>query len=288
MSQTSRAITCPNCGRLISDYFVICPHCGLKKPAKKKSLALPKWSGVHQSLLPAIMWFSGGMLLLSYIIPVFFGGNITLSFGRGIVAFFPTPSSAALKILGWADPRDLLNGDWWMLVTAVFLHGGVLHIAMNLLWLRNLGQMTEKIFTIYGSFFLFLFGGITGNFLAIYWPYFANETLNIPTMYHPVVGASGGIFGLLGALVAHGHRLGGWRGKEFSKQFATWAVVMILFGFLMEGVSNTAHIGGFIGGYLAGRLIPTSSHNQALLGLGSIGVFLVSYFFLAIRFFSLL
>src|SRR5262245_64126442 len=69
------------------------------------------------------------------------------------------------------------------------------------------------------------------------------------------VGASGAIFGLLGALVSYGRTRGGAFGVAIMRQYGHWALILFVLGFLMPGVNNMAHAGGFVGGYLAGALL---------------------------------
>jgi rhomboid protease GluP len=65
------------------------------------------------------------------------------------------------------------------------------------------------------------------------------------------VGASGAIFGLLGAMVAYGRSRGGAFGVAVLRQYGQWALILFIFGFFMSGVNNWGHAGGFVGGYLA-------------------------------------
>jgi rhomboid protease GluP len=74
------------------------------------------------------------------------------------------------------------------------------------------------------------------------------------------IGASGSIFGLLGAIVSYGRMRGGTFGSEIYRQTLQSAIVLFLFGFFMPGVNNWAHGGGFIGGYLAAMLV---GHSEA-------------------------
>jgi rhomboid protease GluP len=70
---------------------------------------------------------------------------------------------------------------------------------------------------------------------------------------HPfTIGASGSIFGLLGAIIAFGHKRGGTYGATVLKQYGQWALILFVLGFLMPGVNNTAHAGGFVGGFVTG------------------------------------
>ena len=66
------------------------------------------------------------------------------------------------------------------------------------------------------------------------------------------IGASGSIFGLLGAIVAYGRKRGGVYGRMVLQQYGQWALILFIMGFFMPGVNNWAHAGGFAGGFIAG------------------------------------
>jgi len=191
----------------------------------------------------------------------------------------PSPPSVALALLGWADPMQILSGHYWLLVTALFLHGGILHLVFNLLWIRDLGQMAEELFGPAVMLLIYLVSGVAGNLLAVWTP-FLLEMAGFEARHAAILGASGAVFGLLGAMIAFGNRLAHWQARAMAKQFRTWAIVLIGLGFLIPGVSNAGHVGGFLGGYLLGRILPLRRQNPLLfnlLGLASLGVVLASF-----------
>ena len=94
------------------------------------------------------------------------------------------------------------HGEWWTLVTAIYLHGGVLHILFNVLWIRQLGPAVEELYGPARCFVIFTVSGAAG--------FVVSNLLGVPF----TVGASGSIFGLLGAMVAFGRRRGGVFGSH--------------------------------------------------------------------------
>lgn len=138
------------------------------------------------------------------------------------------------------------DGQWWRLVSALFLHFGVPHLLMNLWALWDGGQLVERMYGHLRFALLYLFSGVAGNLLSLV------------SHHDPVVtgGASGAIFGVYAALL-----LGLWRERrallahEFRWLFwgaAGFAGASIGLGWLLPGIDNAAHLGGFAAGLLAG------------------------------------
>jgi rhomboid protease GluP len=146
-----------------------------------------------------------------------------------------SPSSRALLTFGMTGGLAWARGDYWTLLSAIYLHGSLLHIIFNFMWIRDLGPAVESIYGPARAFLLFTIAG-AGGFLA------SNLISGAPT-----VGASGAIFGLLAALIVNGRRTGR---SLLNNQLITWAVVLFASGFLFPGVNNIAHAGGFAAGWV--------------------------------------
>lgn len=283
--QEKKAIACPNCGKLISNYLDQCPHCGITKPARKSQL-LKLFGGTNGSYVKPIITVNVIMFILSYILPFFIPTQVPT--GRDIFGILPAPSPVSLNLLGWSDVRLVLSGQWWVLITAAFLHGGLIHIFFNMMWVKDLGPQTEMLFSPHKMLIIYLLSGVFGNLVAIFTPVLANTIFGLNMRILPVIGASGAIFGLLGALVAFGKRHGGVIGKQIVSQFGKWALIIIAMGFFFSGVSNAAHIGGFIGGYLLGRIIPLHNgykSNQVTIWIasGMVGLTVFSFALMILR-----
>lgn len=283
--QEKKAIICPNCGKLISNYLDQCPHCGVNKPARKSQL-LKLFGSNNGSYVKPIIIVNSILFILSYILPFFIPTQVPS--GRDLFGILPAPSPVALNLLGWSDIRLILNGQWWVLITAVFLHGGLIHIFFNMMWVKDLGPQTEMLFSPHKMLIIYILSGVFGNLVAVFTPVLANTMFGFNMRVLPVIGASGAIFGLLGALVAYGKRRGGVIGRQIVSQFGKWALIIIAMGFFFSGVSNAAHIGGFIGGYLLGRIIPLhpdsrSSQTTIWIALGIIGISIFSFVMMILR-----
>jgi rhomboid protease GluP len=131
------------------------------------------------------------------------------------------------------------RGRWWTLITAIYLHGGLLHLLFNLLWIHQLTPAVEETFGRARLVLIFTASGVAGYALS-----------NLVGVGFSV-GASGAVFGLLGALVYYGRARGGWFGVAVFRQYGQWAILLLVLGFFMPGVNNLAHLGGLGGGYLA-------------------------------------
>lgn len=162
------------------------------------------------------------------------------------------------------------DGEWWRLGSALFLHFGLLHLAMNMLALWDGGRLVERMFGP-GRFLLIYFAsGLTGNLLSL----IAQGDRAVSG------GASGAIFGIYGALLAFLWReRHGLRPTEFKWLFwgaVGFTVVTIVLGLLVPGIDNAAHIGGWLAGVLTGAALarPLVSPRAAarrwqwLVGLG--------------------
>ena len=142
-------------------------------------------------------------------------------------------------------------GRWWTLLTAIYLHGGLLHLLFNLLWVNQLGPGVEELYGRSRLILIFTAAGVLG--------FVVSNGVGVPF----TIGASGAIFGLLGAMVCYGKGRGGTFGVAILRQYGQWALVLFVLGFLMVGVNNFAHAGGFAGGYLvAAALGPSDRHPE--------------------------
>lgn len=232
--KTTGAILCPSCGRLTHASAPVCLVCGRRNPG------MWGFTGPLRQLFRS--WnFTNAVTLacvVLYIATLVFDPAAALR-PRGIFDVF-APSNRALWAFGAAGTIPWQAGHWWTILTAIYLHGGILHIVFNLLWVRQLGPEVERYYGPARLVVIFTLSGVAG--------FVASNALDVPF----TVGASGSIFGLLGALVAYGRRRGGAFGRLQLQQYGQWALVLFIAGFFMAGVNNFAHAGGFVGGFASG------------------------------------
>jgi rhomboid protease GluP len=140
----------------------------------------------------------------------------------------------------------ILAGEYWRLVTAGFLHGGVFHILMNSWVLFDLGALVEEVYGSSRLIVIYFFSTLTG-FLA--------STLWSPGLS---VGSSAGIFGLIGAMIALGMSSRSPLGDAIKGMYVRWAIYGLLMGLLpFFRIDNAAHLGGLAGGFLCARAAGT-------------------------------
>ena len=152
----------------------------------------------------------------------------------GLLSMF-SPSLKSLFLFGASGAVPVFQeGRWWTLISAAWLHGGLLHILFNMMWVRQLAPATSTEYGIGRTVIIYTTSSITG-FLMSSWGGAAFT-----------VGASAPIFGLLGALVYAGKR----GSSAVERQAWGYAIMLFIFGLMMPNVDNWAHFGGFAGGYL--------------------------------------
>lgn len=154
---------------------------------------------------------------------------------------FLAPSNSSLLLLGATGtiPIDHL-GRWWTLVSASFIHGGLLHILFNMLALRQLGHFVLEEYGFDRFVIIYLLSGIAGFYIS----YLAGIPLTI--------GASASICGMIGAILYYGKSRGGFYGEAIYKQAMGWVIGLVVFGLIVPGINNWAHGGGIATGILTG------------------------------------
>ena len=134
-----------------------------------------------------------------------------------------------------------MNGEFYRLITSAFLHIGFLHLFCNMYALYILGKNIEGYYGKAKFIFIYLISALVGSFVSII---FMDE-------YTVSAGASGAIFGLMGALLYFGYNYRVTLNDAINRQIIPVIIINLLFGFLSSDVNNFAHIGGLIGGYFA-------------------------------------
>lgn len=233
------ALLCPRCRKLVNTDEFTCPYCGLARPgARWRHNALARLFTDSRRLIHAIILINVGMYLLSILI----GGNRWHLAGNPMM--FLRPESQGLLLLGatGAIPIDRLH-HWWSLVSASYLHGGLLHILFNMLALRQIAPLVIREYGAHRMLAIYTLSGVCGFWLS----YVAGVTFTI--------GASAAVCGLIGAMLYYGKSRGGIFGQAVYRQIGAWALAILVFGLVVPGINNWAHGGGMVAGMLLGLLM---------------------------------
>ena len=240
------AILCPSCRKLISDDVAKCPYCGQMRPGMFGLASRFRQLGIQLDFPHIITVVCGAMYLLSLALDP---GAILQPQGMMDIlspsgrASFDAGAAGAIPVFGY--------GRWWTVITAIYLHGNLLHIFFNMMRVRQLGPVVEELFGPFRLFVIFTVGGVVG--------FIASSIMGASL----TLGASGSIFGLLAAAIVYGRRVGS---GMFTRQFMQWAIIMFVFGFIMPGIDNWAHGGGFVGGYAMATLFSRTPNDREGIG----------------------
>ncbi|HSB52712.1 MAG TPA: rhomboid family intramembrane serine protease [Gemmatimonadales bacterium] len=159
---------------------------------------------------------------------------------------------------GAKDNASIASGEYWRLLTAAFLHGGIVHILINSWSLYQLGALLEPVLGRSRFLATYLISAVTGSLSS--WAF--NSAIG--------VGASGAIFGLLGSALYLS-----WRGKSARipptalNSLVLWTIYNLVYGFITPTIDNAAHMGGLVGGLLCAMLLRGVLVPWAVIGAGT-------------------
>jgi rhomboid protease GluP len=217
---------CPNCRAFVTTSDRVCPYCEMQLGPRAIERRDP--GQVLGGLIPQARFTTVMILLI----------NTAL-----FLAEYLNPQSG-LSRYGASLPAPYMQGQWWRLITAGFLHGGVFHILMNSWVLFDLGAEVEQL---YGTSRLIVF-----YFVSTITGFWASSHLG----FHSSGGSSAGIFGLIGAMLAFGVSDRSALGSMVKSLYMRWVIYGLVLSFL-PGVDFWAHIGGLAGGFVTGWLAST-------------------------------
>lgn len=238
--QTEGSVICTSCGVLVGVNDDTCYNCGRRNPGLWGYAPALRRLGQDLGFVPLVI---GGTIVLYALALLLSGTGI-----QGLLS----PSTEVLFLLGASGAVPVFQFDrWWTVLTAGWLHAGLLHVFFNLMWIRQLAPVVADFYGPGRMIIIYTIAGVIGftvsSFAGLYMP-------NIPVLRGAFfsVGASAPIFGLLGALVHYGRRTGSSQAGHAGLQYALF---LGIFGLIFPGVDNWAHAGGFAGGYLASLVL---------------------------------
>lgn len=227
-------LSCSECGRPICTDCMTPAAVGLRCPdhaGNRRSLgpvSAPRRPPIRVPRAPGTALASGRAPVTRALVAI----NVAIYLlGAAQGAGFNNPGGAIYAKL-WLDAGDLHQGGWWRLVTTMFLHASIIHIAFNMLALWLIGTPVEQYLGSARYAGLYFVSGLAGS---------AGALLQTPGV---TVGASGAIFGILGAMMILEWQVTG----RLAGQAMTWIAINLVISFSFAGISWGGHVGGLIGG----------------------------------------
>ena len=237
---------CRSCRALVARSARSCPECGASMAGVKG----PGLGRLLSNLLPGTTTATSLLLLVNglfFVLMLMPGGGPETGRPAGLAGMMRFDFYTILRFGGGRGGLVLVDGEWWRLITPIFLHGGLIHFGFNTYVLLQLGPMIEELYGTRRFWVIYLASGIAGNL--------ASQLLR-PGVN--VIGASGAICGLIGLLLAYGMRRGGPAGEQIKQGMLRYAVYILIFS-LLPGISLLSHVGGFVGGLLVGLAVPVGA-----------------------------
>ncbi len=233
-SLPDRLINCPGCGTRNYRGVAICGRCGAPLPSSRPEIVRARPVYLRLPILRGATWISWVLLTINVLVWV------------AMTAAGGSTDSEVLLDFGAKYGPAIFRGEYWRLFTAMFLHIGLMHLGFNSYALYVLGPETERFFGRKRFLTTYVLAGV----LSIVVSYVFSSTL--------AAGASGAIFGLVGALAAffiHQRAVFGEPGRRRLISLASIVGINLVIGFTVTAVDNWAHIGGLTAGFLIGWVL---------------------------------
>ncbi|HVS03516.1 MAG TPA: rhomboid family intramembrane serine protease [Thermoanaerobaculia bacterium] len=236
------SVVCPACGKLVGAKEPQCPYCGRPRPGMWGLTPLLRGLSLEGAFVPLVV---GGSVVV-FLATLAFDPS-AIGMGGGMFGLL-SPGRASLFVFGASGAEPVFRfGRWWTLLSATWLHGGLIHILFNMMAIRAIAPAVVHLYGPGRTTILYVVSGATGfamSSLSPFLPGLLRLVLGAGTF---TVGASAALFGLLGALL-HYSRRGGV--AALGQQIWVWVGGMLLLGLVLRGIDNWAHIGGLAGGWL--------------------------------------
>ncbi len=202
----------------------------------------------NEVFAPKTIVFTNIIMLICmamYFVVAIYGNNF-INFDVGILTSFGANNIILVK-----------HGQIWRLITCAFLHVGLIHLLVNMYSLRVIGPSVEALIGKWKFVFIYLISSVSASLMSLVF-----TEANIVS-----AGASGAIFGLMGALLYFGYHYRLYLNDAIKTQIIPVIVFNLLIGFMISGIDNGAHIGGLVGGYLATMAIgiKNKSHKKDMI-----------------------
>ncbi|HLX44738.1 MAG TPA: rhomboid family intramembrane serine protease [Bryobacteraceae bacterium] len=235
---------CPQCRAFITTEDKICPYCNTE--VATRSVSRRAASDALGGLIPHARFTTLMIMLINTGLYI-----ATLLHTSRTGAGGMDPDGQTLFLFGAKYGPAIAAGQWWRLITAGFLHGGILHILMNMWVLFDLGAQVEEACGTSRFLVIYSVSNVTGFLASFYF---------LPSLS---IGASAAIFGLIGAMIGVGVRDRSSYGSALRSFYMRWAIYGLILS-LIPGTDYAAHIGGLAGGFAVGFIGGTPGYSAAV------------------------
>jgi rhomboid protease GluP len=277
--RTTGSVVCPSCGSLVGVRDDKCYTCGRANPGLWGFAPVLRDLGADLGVAEIVV---GGSTILYVLTLLVSGRNVELV-GGGLS--FLSPDGRVLRMFGMSGGLPVFfRGEWWTLLSASWLHGSLLHILFNMMWVRQLGPATAEIIGPSRTIIIYTIAGIAGFFMSsLAFVLFGGLPIPFLSGAPNTLGASAAVFGLLGALVHYGRKSGS---NLIRTEAKSYAITMFIFGLIMPGIDNYAHAGGFLGGYAASAMMNPLTRERGdhlLMAIGCVVATVLAIAFSVVR-----
>lgn len=241
--QQTGSVVCPGCGRLVGVRDERCWNCGRARPSLFGFSRLLQKIGNEAAFSTLVI----GICVVIFVLELAMAPSRIGT--RSLLGFLAPDLEVAVR-LGASGAFVVFDlGRWWTILSAGWLHGGLLHIGFNMYWVHQLGTAMARLYGPGRAAIIYLVSSALGFLVTSALPVFAPW---MPlTNRGWTLGASAAVFGWLGALLCYSRRSGS---RLFPRQVLGIAIPLVVFGLLLPGIDNWAHVGGLAGGYLTASL----------------------------------
>jgi rhomboid protease GluP len=246
--KTTGSVVCPSCGSLVGVLDDKCYMCGRANPGLWGFGPLLRRLGTDMGLVPLVV----GVCSILFGLTLVASGSDLQIYGGGMS--FLSPSFRALQLFGMSGAIPVyVQGAWWTLLSASWLHGSLIHIFFNMYWVRRFGPDAVELIGPSRTVIVYTVSGAAGFFLSsTAGLLFAGLPIPLLRGAPFTMGASASVLGLLGAIAHYGRTGGSSLIRAQVKQYLVWFVIS---GLLFPGTDNYAHLGGFLGGYAVSAVL---------------------------------
>jgi len=244
--QKSGSVLCPSCGSLVGVNDESCYTCGRRRPGLFGFAALLRHTGEDMGFLWLTLFACGALFMLTLA-----SSEEPFTSGQGIWNLLAPDGEVLLRFGGTGGWPVFARGRWWTVLSYAWLHGSAIHIVFNMMALRNLVPAVAHLYGPARTIIIYTAAAVGGAVLSsgmAYAPFLPSFLAGSRF----TIGASGAVFGLVGALAYYGRRGGS---RMIGEQAWGWIVSGLLMGLVMPRVDNWCHFGGLAAGYLAARFL---------------------------------